>query len=70
MTDDDHATHAALAEELVSSIARLRSDLAARSDPMLDEIAHAMELLLGLTTHAHDHALTNSERLTRLERER
>ncbi len=70
MTDDDHATHGALADELVGTIARLRADLESRSDPLLTEIADAMELLLRLTTHAHDHVLDTNERLTRLERER
>lgn len=69
MTEGDHTTHAELAEQLRESIARLRTDVESRSDAILGEIAHAMELILGLTTHAHDHALTNSERLDRLERE-
>ncbi|MGH3664934.1 MAG: hypothetical protein ACRDU8_02380 [Egibacteraceae bacterium] len=67
MTEDDHRTHAALAEQLVSSIERLRSDVEARSDPVLEEIARAMEILLRLTTHAHDHALDNRRRIRALE---
>jgi len=63
MTDDDHTTHAALAAELADSIKRLRLDVASRSDPILEEIAHALEL----TTHAHDHSLDNRERLRALE---
>ena len=67
MTDDDHITHAALAEELASSIQRLRRDIESRSDPILEEVAHAMEVILQLTTHAHDHALENRERLKALD---
>lgn len=69
MTSGDHATHAQLAEELRASIERLRTDVESRTDPILEEVANAMELLLGLTTHAHEHAVTNSERLTKLEDE-
>ena len=67
MTSGDHTTHAQLAEELRASIERLRTDIESRSDPILEEVAHAMELLLGLTTHAHEHAVTNSDRLAQLE---
>lgn len=68
MTTGNHETHAELARELTASINRLRTDMEARSDPMLEEVANAMEVLLRLTAHAHDHALENSERLDRLER--
>lgn len=68
MTDDDHVTHAALAERLRASIALLRQDVEARSDPVLGEIAHALEVILELTTHAHDHALENRDRIAALER--
>lgn len=67
MTDDDHTTHAELAGELASSIQRLRRDIESRSDPILEEVAHAMEVILQLTTHAHDHALENRERLKALD---
>jgi hypothetical protein len=67
MTDDDHTTHAELAAELASSIARLRQDIESRSDPILEEVAHAMEVILQLTTHAHDHAVENSRRLKALD---
>lgn len=67
MTDDDHVTHSTLAEQLRASIALLRQDVEARSDPVLGEIAHALELLLDLTTHAHDHALENRDRIAALE---
>lgn len=67
MTDDDHTTHAELAAQLTASIGRLREDIESRSDPLLEEIAHAMELILRLTTHAHDHALENSTRLKALD---
>lgn len=69
MTSGNHETHEELARELTASLARLCEDIESRSDPLLEEVAHAMELLLRLTSHAHDHALTNSERLDRLERE-
>ncbi len=69
MTTGDHTTHAELAAELRASISRLRTDIESRSDPMLEEVAHAMELLLELTTHAHEHAVTNSDRLAQLESE-
>ena len=67
MTDDDHTTHAALADELTSSIERLRQDIESRSDPILEELVHAMEVILQLTTHAHDHAVENSRRLKALD---
>ncbi|MBA2528398.1 MAG: hypothetical protein H0V19_00290 [Euzebyales bacterium] len=67
MTDDDHGTHAVLAEQLVASIARLRSDVEARSDPVLEELAHALDVILQLTTHTHDHAMENRERLRAVE---
>lgn len=68
MTSGNHETHAELARELTASINRLRTDIEARSDPMLEEVANAMEVLLRLTSHAHDHALQNSERLDQIER--
>lgn len=68
MTTGNHETHAELARELTASIDRLRKDIEARSDPMLEEVANAMEVLLRLTSHAHDHALQNSERLDQIER--
>ena len=69
MTKGGHETHAALAAELQASIARLRTDIESRSDPLLEEVAHAIDLMLRLTTHAHDHAMTNHDRLSALERE-
>ncbi len=68
MADHDHTTHAELARELTDSIARLRTDIESRSDPLLEEVANALEVILRLTTHAHDHAVANSERLKDLER--
>ena len=62
MTVGGHETHAELARELTASIERLRSDIESRTDPLLEEVAHALELLLRLTSHAHDHAVANSER--------
>lgn len=70
MTDDDHTTHAALAEQLAEIVARLRSDVESRSDPVLGEITAAIELLGELTAHAHSHVLENNQRLNRLEGER
>jgi hypothetical protein len=67
MTDDDHTTHAKLAAELAGSIERLRRDIESRSDPILEEVANAMEVILRLTTHAHDHAVENSRRLKALD---
>lgn len=67
MTDDDHRTHSELAEQLTASIAKLRADVEARSDPVMEEIASALETLLELTAHAHEHALDNRERIQRLE---
>jgi hypothetical protein len=61
--DDDHITHAALCEQLATSIERLRVDIESRSDPILEEIANAMDVILQITTHAHDHAVENSRRL-------
>jgi BMFP domain-containing protein YqiC len=67
MTEDDHVTHAKLAEQLRGSIERLRTDVESRGDPMLEEIAHALDVILELTTHAHDHALQNRDRIRELE---
>lgn len=64
MTAGGHETHAELARELTASIERLRTDIESRTDPLLEEVAHALEILLRLTTHAHDHAVANSERPT------
>lgn len=69
MTVGGHETHAELARELTASIQRLRTDIESRSDPLLEEVAHALEILLQLTTHAHDHAVANSDRLTQLQPE-
>ncbi len=72
MSDDatttDDGSHADLAAQLRSSIARLCSDVEARSDPVLGEITHALELILRLTAHTHDHARSHGERLSALER--
>ena len=62
MTAGGHETHAELARELTASIEKLRTDIESRSDPLLEEVAHALELLLRLTSHAHDHAVANSDR--------
>jgi hypothetical protein len=69
MTEGGHETHEALAQELQASIDRLRTDIESRSDPLLEEVANAIELMLRLVTHAHDHAMTNADRLKELERE-
>ncbi|HVM21330.1 MAG TPA: hypothetical protein VM307_15330 [Egibacteraceae bacterium] len=70
MTKGNHDTHAALAVQLTASLERLRTDIESRTDPMLEEVANAIELVLRLTTHAHDHALENSRRLDALEQGR
>jgi hypothetical protein len=67
MTDDDHVTHTALAAQLHESISRLRADIESRGDPMLEEIAHALDVILELTSHAHDHALENRDRIRELQ---
>lgn len=67
MTDGDQDTHAALAEELKASIGRLREDVEARSDPVLGEIAHALQLLLDLSAHTHHHAIENRSGLGHVE---
>lgn len=67
MTDDDHLTHSALAEQLRGSISRLRADIESRGDPILEELAHALEVVLELTTHAHDHALENRDNIRELQ---
>lgn len=64
---EPHRTHAELIDRLKASIGRLRSDMEARSDPLLEEVARSLELLLELSVHAHDHALGNRERIERLE---
>lgn len=66
MADQEH-THAALTEHLRASIGRLRDDLEARSDPLLEEVAHALELLLDLASHAHEHTVDNRRRIDALE---
>lgn len=66
----DEQTQAALIEHLRESIGRLRQDLGARSDPLLDEVAHALGLLLDLASHAHQHAVDDVRRLDALEARR
>lgn len=58
LTDADRPSHA---DRLRDSITRLREDVEARSDPLLDEIADALELLLSLTRHTHDHTMENQQ---------
>lgn len=60
-------TQAELVKRLRESIARLRQDIEARSDPLLDEVAHALELVIDLNEHVHTHAIANRERIERLE---
>ncbi|HVL99105.1 MAG TPA: hypothetical protein VM324_07420 [Egibacteraceae bacterium] len=67
MDEREPGTHAALVEQLRDSVARLRLDLEARTDPLLEEVAHALELVIELNAHVHDHALANRERIERLE---
>jgi hypothetical protein len=66
-SEHDHQTHAALAQELRATIGRIREDMEARSDPVLSELVQALELVLQLTTHAHEHALENRGRIEALE---
>jgi hypothetical protein len=67
MTADDQPTHGALADELRATLRRLRSDIEARSDPVLEDVTSAIELLLDIASHAHQHALENRGRIERLE---
>jgi hypothetical protein len=64
---EEHGTHAELARELAASIERLREDVESRTDPILEEIAHALEVILRLTTHVHDHAVETNARLAKVE---
>ena len=48
-------------------IARLREDVEARSDPVLGQIAQALEVLADLVTHSHDHTQDNRARIEKLE---
>jgi hypothetical protein len=59
VTHEDCVIHRELTEQLHSSIARLREDIEARVDPVLTEIADALELIVDLVAHTHDHALKN-----------
>jgi hypothetical protein len=65
--DDHHHTHTELAARLRESIATIRQDVEARSDSVLAELAHALETLVEITTHAHDHALENRGRIEAIE---
>lgn len=67
MTTHDPTTHAELAEALQASIGRLRQDVEARTDPVLGEVAHALELLLESVAHVHEHTLDNRARIAALE---
>lgn len=60
---EDTSTHEDLVSELSDSINRLRSDIESRSDALLEEVANALEVILRLTTHAHDHAVSAHRRL-------
>lgn len=64
---EEHGTHATLARELADSIERLRTDVESRTDPILEELAHALDVILRLTTHVHDHAVEANARLAKLE---
>jgi hypothetical protein len=64
----DGATHADLAEQLQATISRLRTEIQARSDATLADLTDALELLLQLTTHVHDHAVATASRVEALER--
>lgn len=68
MSQQHPDTHAELIERLRDSIGRLRQNIEARSDPTLEEIAHALGLLLDLTAHTHDHTSDHRRRLETLER--
>jgi hypothetical protein len=68
VTDDaHHLTHRELATELRATIERIKLDVEARSDPVLTEVVTALELVVEITTHAHDHALENRDRIAVLE---
>ena len=64
---EKHGTHAQLARELAESIERLNQDVESRSDPILEELAHALDVILRLTTHVHDHAVETNARLAQIE---
>ena len=65
---EENGTHAQLARELAASIERLRRDVESRSDPILEELANALDLILRLTTHVHEHAVETNARLAQVER--
>ncbi|MGH8896807.1 MAG: hypothetical protein ACRDZ4_07240 [Egibacteraceae bacterium] len=67
VTHEDRVIHRELMKQLRSSIARLREDVEARVDPGLAEIADALELIVDLVTHTHDHTLENRARIEALE---
>jgi hypothetical protein len=67
VTQEDHATHRELVEQLNLSITRLYEDVEARADPVLAEIAHALELLMTLSVKTHEYALDNRARIEELE---
>lgn len=67
VTQDDHVPYGELAEQLRASIVRLREDVEARADPVLTEIACALDLIVDMATHAHEHALANHARIETLE---
>ncbi len=64
---NDLLTHEQLARQLRAIIARLREDVEARSDPVLEEIAQALEVLADLVTHSHDHTQDDRARIEKLE---
>ena len=64
---EKNGTHAELARELAESIQRLNQDVESRTDPILEELAHALEVILRLTTHVHDHAVETNARLAQIE---
>lgn len=68
MTKGDHTTHEDLAARLRETLQRLRQDLSARSDTTLEELAGALDLVLDLTTHVHEHAVENRARIEAIER--
>lgn len=68
MTAEDPLTHGQSVDRLQAIIAQLRHDVEARSDRTLEDIARALDIVVQLVTHTHEHALDNRARIERLER--
>jgi hypothetical protein len=64
---DPSLAYGQLTGQLRTIIARVREDVEARSDPALEEIANALEVICELVAHSHEQVMDTRARIDRLE---